>query len=185
MAVNDPTDSPALKLDQAKIYKAEGNDCFKSGSTKKAISKYHRALLYTRGIEEGQKKFQHIAGAQVVPLPEDMQNEVDSLKTDCYNNLANCLLQGEAPDYAKIVQYCENVLQVQPHNIKALYRKGFSLLQLKNVDEAMTVLTQALNLDPKDPKIRKCILQCQEESKRQDSHMKANYKNMFGKMAIE
>ena len=56
MAENN-TNSPNYKLDQAKTYKADGNACFKSKNLKQAISKYHRALLYIRGIEEHQKKY--------------------------------------------------------------------------------------------------------------------------------
>jgi len=187
MAVNDSTDSPAYNLDQAKVYKCDGNARFKEGARKQAISKYHRALLYLRGIEESQRRAQHLPGQQSVePLSEDMQQEVETLKVDCYNNLAACLLQGETPDYPKIVQYCDNVLDMRPSNIKALFRKGRSLYHMKEVDDALSTLKHAQNLPEgnKDVNIRKYIQLCQEEQKRQDCQMKASYKAMFDKMAV-
>jgi len=183
---NSVTDSPVFKLDQAKTYKADGNACFKSGEFKKAISKYHRALLYIRGIEENQKKY--LPGQEdIAPLKEEMAEEVKNLKRDCHNNLANCLLQGEAPDYSKIVQYCDHVLADFPSSVKALYRKGLSLYNMKNYDEAVTVLKKAQSLPDgqRDGKIIKHIQLCEQALKKQDSSMKSAYKKMIHNMSAE
>ena len=80
------------KLAQAKSFKQDGNEKYKSGAHKSAIGKYHRALLYLKGINDAQQ------GAPLMPvledselsrpIPETAQNEVKQLQVDCYNNLS-------------------------------------------------------------------------------------------------
>ena len=57
-----------------------------------------------------------------------------------------CLLQVPDPSYAKVVQYCDQVLQVNPSNTKALFRKGRALYHQKDIDCALRVLKEAINL---------------------------------------
>ena len=57
--------------------------------------------------------------------------------------LAACLLQQESPNYEKVVLYCDYVLQIVPNNVKAIYRKGLSLFQLRDYDRAIQTLKEA------------------------------------------
>jgi hypothetical protein len=43
----------------------------------------------------------------------------------------------------KVVTYCEEVLAMDPNNVKALYRKGQALNGLHNFEDAMKVLRHA------------------------------------------
>ena len=84
------------KLAQAKVFKQEGNEKYKSGAHKSAIGKYHRALLYLKGINDAQQS------APLMPVMEDAelskaipdaaQSEVKQLQIDCYNNLSGTFL---------------------------------------------------------------------------------------------
>ena len=52
-------------------------------------------------------------------------------------------------DYAEAAQYYEKVLSMSADNLYALNHLGLAYKQLQRLDEAVTVLRQALSLDPK------------------------------------
>ena len=87
---NSDADTPDwdMKLAQAMVYKQEGNAKFKEKAYKGAIGKYHRALLYLRGVEEAQHKILELAGRTNPTVPEETLAQVRTVKADCYNNLA-------------------------------------------------------------------------------------------------
>ena len=80
------------KLNQARDYKAQGNDRYKANEYKQAIGKYHRALLFTKGIEDAQHSMPFMPETEEYnpnkKIPESAQKEVYELKLACYNNLA-------------------------------------------------------------------------------------------------
>ena len=49
----------------------------------------------------------------------------------------------ESPAYEKVLQYCDEVLQLSPCNVKALYRKGVALYNLSRLDDALEELVKA------------------------------------------
>ncbi len=97
MAVRNPKPiSDTDKIEMAKVYKTDGNEFHKSKDYRRAIGKYHRALLQLKAI--GQSKSSGISalmseedmnelGYSTHVSPE-MQSEVFKLMSDCYNNLA-------------------------------------------------------------------------------------------------
>ena len=80
------------KLNQAREYKAQGNIRYKANEYKQAIGKYHRALLFTKGIEDAQHIMPFMPETEEYnpnkKIPEYAQKEVYELKLACYNNLA-------------------------------------------------------------------------------------------------
>ena len=56
-----------------------------------------------------------------------------------------CLLQTDNPSYEKVKLYCDNVLEVAPNNVKALYRRGVAAYHLRSPDDALIYLKQAGN----------------------------------------
>ena len=57
--------------------------------------------------------------------------------------ISACMLQTDSPLYHKVIQYSDNVLQLNPNNTKALYRKAVALFHLKNVEKALQTLQLA------------------------------------------
>ena len=57
--------------------------------------------------------------------------------------LPACIMLTESPAYEKVLQYCDEVLQLSPHNVKALYRKGVALYNLSRLDDALEELVKA------------------------------------------
>ena len=91
-----PAVSDTDKLLSAKTFKAEGNELHKNKEFRKAIGKYHRALLQLKAI--GQSKSAGLGAfmsdedlesmGYSSNVPEELQAEATQLLADCYNNLA-------------------------------------------------------------------------------------------------
>ena len=77
------------KLVMAEIYKDEGNLLFKGGQTREAMKKYHRSLLYLKGVDADQNKMYSFSSASSQEaLSEEEQIKLKKLTADCHNNLA-------------------------------------------------------------------------------------------------
>ena len=83
------------KLKAALQYKEEGNVRFKEKDYTKAVGKYHRALLYIRGIEDSSKPnpAQCMLGepqpsSKDYQIPDHLKHTIMQLKADCNNNIA-------------------------------------------------------------------------------------------------
>lgn len=86
-ALQKPLDEDMIA--SAERFKMEGNEFFKTKNTKKAMGKYHRAILQLKGVGSDEK-MGALLGADIQPkkLSADMEEKFIKLKTDCYNNLA-------------------------------------------------------------------------------------------------
>ncbi|XP_046369631.2 tetratricopeptide repeat protein 9C-like [Haliotis rufescens] len=170
-----------VKLSKAKHYKSEGNDAYKNKNYRLAIGKYHRALLHLKGIGQGKESLAAMFTGQdedeTHPIPPEMIFEVGNLQSDCYNNLAACLLQQGDPNYGKVIEYCDSVLSIQAGNVKAVYRKGQALYHLKRYEKALDVLSQA----NEEPSVKKYTTLCKRELQKQEKELKAAYRGMFSK----
>ncbi len=82
------------KYTQAKVFKGIGNEKYKDKSFRGAMGKYHRSLLYIKGIEDAQNAgplsaiMPSLAGDSTPIVPEHIRREIALLKMDVYNNLA-------------------------------------------------------------------------------------------------
>lgn len=172
------------KLDNANIYKQEGNDLYKQKVYKLAISKYHRALLYIKGIESSKQTVAKMFGGDTSSsdeMPDAVKFEVISLKINIYNNLSACLLNCDEPNYGKVVSYCDQVIELDPSNIKAIYRKGVAQYYLNQFENSLKTLNLAKNLPTglTDPNIKKYITLCKDGLLQENEKMKKVYQNMF------
>uniref|UniRef100_A0A7S1J0N4 peptidylprolyl isomerase n=1 Tax=Eutreptiella gymnastica TaxID=73025 RepID=A0A7S1J0N4_9EUGL len=113
------------KLCHAEFLKRNGNDQFKHKEWKRALKSYAQALKCLQD-EEGP--------------------DVHVLRVDCLNNQVPCHAKME--EWNKAKQACVDVLQLDPNNVKALYRAGESAMALADWDEAEMAWKEALKLDP-------------------------------------
>ena len=81
-----------VKLEQARDFKSQGNERYVNQQYKQAIGKYHRALLFVKGIEDAQHSMPYMPETEEYQhkrqIPDDAQKEIYDLKLACYNNLA-------------------------------------------------------------------------------------------------
>uniref|UniRef100_A0A8D2GW46 Tetratricopeptide repeat protein 9C n=1 Tax=Urocitellus parryii TaxID=9999 RepID=A0A8D2GW46_UROPR len=137
------------RLQEAQLYKEEGNQRYREGKYRDAVSRYHRALLQLRGLDPSLPSPIPNLGPQGPALTPEQENILHTTQTDCYNNLAACLLQMEPVNYERVREYSQKVLERQPDNAKALYRAGVAFFHLQDYDQARHYLLAAVNRQPK------------------------------------
>ncbi|CAO3627502.1 unnamed protein product [Cunninghamella echinulata] len=112
----------------AENFKNQGNNCFKAGK-----AKYPDAItFYTRAI--------------------DTDCSDKKLIEACYANRAACNL--ELGNYGKVLKDCAKCLELNPANVKALYRSARGLFQLDRNVEAYDCCEHALNADPDNTAVK-------------------------------
>lgn len=165
----------------AEDYKMEGNEYYKSKEYKRAIRKYHQALLHLRGIISNQQLSVPMLMPKPKEIPAEAMLQINQLLTDCNSNLAACLLQLSEPSYSRVLECCDKALELSPSNAKALFRKGVALYHLQKPEECLKILQKASSLPgaEHDAKIIKYIRLCNEEITRQEDKLKDQYKAMF------
>ncbi|XP_019500824.1 PREDICTED: tetratricopeptide repeat protein 9C isoform X3 [Hipposideros armiger] len=180
------------RLQEAQLYKEKGNQCYREGKYRDAVSRYHRALLQLRGLDPSLPSPIPNLGPQGPALTPEQENILHTIQTDCYNNLADaedpcswnmystCLLQMEPVNYERVKEYSQKVLERQPDNAKALYRAGVAFFHLQDYDQARHYLLAAVNKQPKDANVRRYLQLTQSELSSYHRKEKQLYLGMFG-----
>ena len=76
-------------LSQAIVLKKDGNAAYVTKDYRKAIGKYHRAIMLLKAVGQTQPAEIELFGGKGEPKPpQEMIDERDRLKGECYNNLA-------------------------------------------------------------------------------------------------
>lgn len=109
--------------------------------------------------------------------PAELQSLLDT-RVKCYNNLAAAQLKIEAWDAA--IKSSDQVLRVQPENVKALFRKGKCLANMGDYDAAILVLRRALKLEPGTKIIQQELARLEKKSQEQTRSQKQMYQKMLG-----
>jgi len=186
------------KLEKSLAFKDEGNNFYKAKEYKKAMRKYHNAILYLKGIDNdlhGTPAF--LQSASVDPnsekkITEEMEQECIKANISVYNNLAACILatvkdnstSNAEKEHEKVVKYTDIVLELDEENDKALYRKAQALKLLRDFSGARETFEKLKSVQakkgqnvPKD--VITGIKDCQEALKDYDKKEKSMYQNMF------
>ncbi|XP_014670903.1 PREDICTED: peptidyl-prolyl cis-trans isomerase FKBP8-like isoform X2 [Priapulus caudatus] len=106
--------------------------------------------------------------------------ELQDLRLKCFNNLAAAQLKIDA--HTAALQSCDNVLKVQPDNVKALFRKGKVLGATGETQEAILVLRKALKLEPEMKIIHQELSRLVGKHQREEESSKEMYRRMMGEM---
>lgn len=150
-----------------------GNWWYLRQDSTKAIQCYRKALdildetipFYTN---EGNK----------IEHSEEQDREVIEQKLVIYNNLAAAQLMVEA--YESALMSVNRVLQCQPNNVKALFRKGKILAAKGQTNEAVEAFRQAYMLEPENSSIKMELAASVRAQQAEKLHEKNLYKKMFG-----
>jgi len=175
------------KLSLATEFKDKGNENYKSKDYKSAAGKYHRAILYMKGIDNdlhGTPAF--LQNASVDPnhkkhIDPEVEKQCIALNISIYNNLAACLLQLKDSKAERIKEVTEVVIELDSSNEKAWFRHGQACIRLADYDKAKESFGKVAELSKGENKevprwIQKCDL---ELKKRREKELKM-YKEMFG-----
>ena len=126
---------PETKLEKAKEFHAAAVWLFKTGRMLDAFHKFRNAVkLVSMYLDEGSKE-------DVVA-----REEAKEMRLSVYGNMATCQLQWG--NHGLVVELASKVLKDQPKNVKMLYQRGSSFLELKRFEEAKVDLFLAHRIEP-------------------------------------
>jgi tetratricopeptide (TPR) repeat protein len=137
-AMQSPNENES-NIAAAEKFKTEGNEFFSKGDMTNAILSYHKSLLYLRAVTSNSSN--------------EHKSKVKQLRIACYLNLAAAQLR-EGRNLEKVVKYCNEVLQAEPGNVKALFRRGKARNLLNDLEAAKEDLMAAAKLDPGNKDVR-------------------------------
>ncbi|CAH0394878.1 unnamed protein product [Bemisia tabaci] len=122
------------KLKEVPKLQIAGNEKYKNKDYEGAASTYATAIGYLEQLMIKEK-------------PKDEEwNTLNSLKLPLLLNFSQCkLLLG---DYYPVIEHCTTVLESEPGNVKALFRRGKAHFAVWNVEEAKKDFERVATLDP-------------------------------------
>lgn len=152
----------AEKLEQAILLKEQGNKYLKESKLLLALKKYNRAKGFLTGFvkETDESKQLQIAVHSNLSLLYQKQNNNDEV-------LANC----------------NKVLELDPKNIKALYRRGQVRLTTQDFDSAIDDFNHVLEIEPTNKAAQNQIIIAKHQIAQYQKKEKQLYSNMFTKFA--
>lgn len=119
-----------------------------------------------------------ITSSAKVDMTCEEEEQLLQLKVKCLNNLAASQLKLD--HYRAALRSCSQVLEHQPDNIKALFRKGKVLAQQGEYSEAIPILRAALKLEPSNKTIHAELSKLVKKRAAQRSTETALYRKMLG-----
>ncbi|KAG7585289.1 FKBP-type peptidyl-prolyl cis-trans isomerase domain [Arabidopsis thaliana x Arabidopsis arenosa] len=149
------------KIEAANRKKEEGNLLYKNQKYQRAAKKYSKAA---ECIENG--KFEG-----------DEEKQVKALRVSCFLNGAACSLK--LKNFLETTILCSEVLDIEFQNVKALYRRAQSYIEVGDLISAEMDIKKALEADPENREVKslyKTLKFAKAESDRRDAKL---YANMF------
>lgn len=147
-------------LEQAKLYKEKGTNFFGKDKYELAIKIYKKSNSF---------------------LSNCNNDESQKLKAAVFLNIALCYQKMN--DQFEVKNSCNTVLEIDPNNIKALYRRGTSCLKSGETDAALTDFSKIKELEPTNKAAISQIAACRKIIKEAHEKDKKLYANMFAKFA--
>lgn len=160
--------------------KEEGNDMFKAQKFDDAIRRYKKAV-------------EHVTRPEVVSnCTPDEAEEAKKIKVSCHLNSAQCYIKaadtafasggknGAEPYYKKARTSCDDVLDLDEANIKAIFRRSLCNEKMGELDVALRDLKKGLAASPEDPDLKKSQERLAKLLARQKEGQKKVFSKMFG-----
>eukprot|EP01094_Clydonella_sp_ATCC50884_P015921 TRINITY_DN2659_c0_g2_i1.p1 TRINITY_DN2659_c0_g2~~TRINITY_DN2659_c0_g2_i1.p1 ORF type:complete len:355 (-),score=98.55 TRINITY_DN2659_c0_g2_i1:603-1667(-) len=145
--------------------KTAGNASFRAGKLLSAITHYQ---LANEHVDEARK-------ASTDPSPD-----LEVLKNNCLANLALCWLKLEKPKLA--LTCCNEVLERDASNIKALFRKAKALAMSKDFEEAERLLVRVVELGHNTKDVQRELTVVRKGAARAQSEQNRFLSGMFNRL---
>lgn len=159
------------KINASKQLKNEGNTLHASGNFEAAMAKYQRALdNLARTLRRCPSGLFVCTYTHFCTLSDITTAEAKELARSCTLNLSSCTLN--LRDYPACIAHCNAVLDSQPTNVKALYRRGQAYLHTSRHSAAVADLQKAMDGSPANQK-EVCVrtLCCNSKSREETAHV--------------
>ncbi|XP_065852020.1 70 kDa peptidyl-prolyl isomerase-like isoform X2 [Euphorbia lathyris] len=153
------------KLEASQKKKLDGNMFFKAGKFWLASNKYHKASNYV--------EYDH-------SFSDDEKCIANGLKLACNLNNAACKLK--LGDYLQASRLCTKVLEQDPSNVKALFRRAEAYLKISELEKAETDIKRALIIDPHNRDVRLKYKELKGTQREYTKHQTEFFSTMIAKM---
>jgi len=159
----------AQKLEATRLWKAEAEALFRTGAFEEAGDKYHKAVCFMETMLQGE-----LEGAEL--------DAVHELRLPLHLNVALCRLK--CNDDGEAVASCDKVLEHEPHNLKALFRRGQALMHKSLHEQARADLELALRLAAEAGKedVRANVAKQLKKLDKEEAAAEAKEKKVYAKM---
>ncbi|XP_059058456.1 peptidyl-prolyl cis-trans isomerase D-like [Achroia grisella] len=151
--------------------KCSGNALFGEERFKAASRRYQKCLRYLQVISKRIEKIKHTA-------QQDNFSEIITTSTQqCRLNLAACYIK--LANYRNCIKSCNEVLELETHNEKALYRRAQANFALKNYDKALSDLKMAEKVSPNNKAVQKLLDEVRTTNKSYNDIQKQRLSKFF------
>lgn len=164
------SDADCLQFDQVvevgQKIKMSGNFHFKKENYTLATTKYKKALRYLNRLHD-----------EGVDMTADQEKKLLELQANCLLNSAASHLKNRR--YEDALNDCDEALDIDSDNAKALYRKGQALHGNRDYDNSLKILYSALKLAPTDKSINAEIVAVKGEIQAYKAQEKRAFSKLF------
>eukprot|EP00727_Mastigamoeba_balamuthi_P009440 m51a1_g5118 putative ricin b lectin (837) ;mRNA; f:364291-368824 len=136
LSMAGPSKDIPQKIAKAQELKEQANAAFRSGDLQKALLLYNQVPLWVNGLQA---------------MAKEDKEKVDALKLQCELNLTAVHLK--LNDAKRALVHAKKAVEMDPGNVKALYRRGKAYSMRGMNDNALEDLRKALSKDPANPEI--------------------------------
>lgn len=154
----------------AKELKDYGNKAFKAGDLNLALDKYQKGLRYLNEYPEALDED-----------PVELAQQLSAIRFSLHSNSA--LLQIKVKAFDDALKSASNAIELEKipdaDRAKAYYRKALANIGLKDDDQAVEDLEEALKLAPSDAAIKQELGIVKKKRADQEKKEKAAYKRFF------
>eukprot|EP00760_Papus_ankaliazontas_P038335 PhM_4_TR9085/c0_g1_i1/m.92475/K11804/WDR42A; WD repeat-containing protein 42A len=146
--------------------KRRGNEYFKEGSLRRALSKYTKAIRYAEvAVKNNENKYC------------DDDSSFDPLRLGIYLNAALCAIRLER--YFDGQRYCTFAIAVDSSNPKAFYRRALCGLNMGDLSCASKDIDRACELAPEDEDVKALKVEIKHELDAVNKRDKERFAKMF------
>mmetsp|Transcript_27555 Transcript_27555/g.54008 ORF Transcript_27555/g.54008 Transcript_27555/m.54008 type:complete len:472 (+) Transcript_27555:71-1486(+) len=186
----------AEKIEICEKIKEEGNELYAKGQWTDAVDKYEEAptlVYYCYSTDPGWRKNNRGIDDDVLVLVDDQGSGPEEaeqhrrLRLSCCLNLAAC--KQKLAKYDEVVLACDTALQLDPTNVKALYRRAEARVRPSkstayDLDLAVGDLAKAHEYEPKNQVVERLLVKLRAERKVQREKDHGTFGGMFDRGEI-
>ena len=188
------------KLMRAVTLKELGTSAFNAGNISAAFHKFSRSLKYLTcaAVDNNQSTLPCVDnnalsnGTSASDNPVLLANgsdvsdpnicsltceDIDRLTCHCWLNLAACQLRYH--NFKMAAVNCSKALEINPNNVKGLFRRAQCNIKLGDDHAAIVDLQQALALEPGNREITRLLSTARQSSRKSDDKLAAAMSKMF------
>jgi len=158
------------KADEMEMRKKKGNELIKVGRNHLAKRSYERAVAFF--------------DSPTSELDVELKRRVNQLLVQCHLNLA--VVSNKLGEKTGIIEHCNKALELEPSNIKALYRRGTAYLDMDDFYSAEADFNYAISIDAdgnSQAEFKRKLVQLKKRRTEQDKKDRKLYSNMFSRLS--